>query len=380
MTKYNSLLTPIIASLFLLSLAPAQAEPMLDTDLLSITRTAAAAGVQDGLFDKEAATEERALKITQEKYGPVHPALVPVLNDLATLQRHCAQYQKALANYKWGLAILEKVLGPDDPKVAESLDDLAGVETDMGHYSDAELDYNRATSIQEKAAENDPLAVVPSLFGQGQLYAIENRDNDALPLLKRLVDIQIKILGRSDLRLVPSLELRAKAEASTNPNDAESDLKWALGIRQKKLPTGSPDITRTSVLLADFYRTHGKTDEANQLYQQAAVDLSKFLGENDYRSVRTLHLAAQIDFALGQYKKSAALLNRVLKIRTATYGADHPLVALCLEDLAAVQEKDQQPSKAQENLKKAKNILEKTFDPTHPEVLNIEKKLKALSK
>lgn len=376
-----SLLAAIIVSLFSLTLGTARtAEPMLDTDLLSITRTAAAAGVQDGLFSKEAETEERALKITQDKYGPVHPALVPVLNDLATLQRHCAQYQQALANYKWGLAILEKVLGPDDPKVAESLDDLAGVETDMGHYSDAELDYIHATSIQEKISKNDPLSVVPSLLGRSQLYLMEDRDSDALPILNRLVDLQVKVLGDTDLRLVSSLELRAKAETRTKPNDAESDLKWALSIRQKKLPTESPDITRSSVLLAAFCRIRGKTDEANRLYQQAAMDLSKFLSENDYRSVRTLHLAAQVDFALGQYKESFALLNRVLKIRTATYGPDHPLVALCLEDLASVQEREHQNSNAVANLKKAMVILKKTFDPTHPEVINIEKRLKDLSK
>jgi len=79
-------------------------------------------------------------------------------------------------------------------------------------------------------------------------------------------------------------------------------------------------------------------------------------------------------------KESEALLTRVLKSQTETYGANHPKVAFCLEDLAAIYEANHQKAKAVASLKEAKRILEKILDNNHPEILKIEEKLKRLSK
>ena len=186
------------------------AGPRLDGDLLSITRSAAAAGVQDGLFTKEELTEEKALKMTIDQYGPISPAVVPVLNDLATLQRYCGQYAKAEENGKWGLAIREKNFEPQDPLIAESLDALAGTQVDLGHYPEAEENYQRAAKIQEK----DSAALAATLLDLGRLYLLMNKADEALPLLKQSLEIHEKIRGREDLQLVANLEAFAKASAA----------------------------------------------------------------------------------------------------------------------------------------------------------------------
>jgi hypothetical protein len=47
--------------------------------------------------------------------------------------------------------------------------------------------------------------------------------------------------------------------------------------------------------------------------------------------------------------------------------------------LAAVDEANHQQAKALACLREAKGILEKIFDPDHPEILKVEKRLKQLS-
>ena len=64
------------------------AEPLMDADILLMSRASASLLVQSGNFEKGAAAEEKALKITQDQYGPLHPSLAPILNDLATFQRY----------------------------------------------------------------------------------------------------------------------------------------------------------------------------------------------------------------------------------------------------------------------------------------------------
>ncbi len=87
-----------------------------------------------------------------------------------------------------------------------------------------------------------------------------------------------------------------------------------------------------------------------------------------------LDKAALTDLALGRLKGSKLLFERVLKFRKELYGADHPQVALCLENMASLDLAEGQKGKALENLKQAKGILEKVLDEDHPSILRIQKR------
>src|SRR5438034_106546 len=130
----------------------------MDTDILLVSRETANGAVQNGEFSQAALLEEKALKITQDQYGLIHPSLVPILNDLGTLQRIQAKYKEAEQNFKWALAIQEKEWGPDHPEVAQSLRHLAALDVDLGRYPEAQMLYQRGLKIQEKSLGKDSLA------------------------------------------------------------------------------------------------------------------------------------------------------------------------------------------------------------------------------
>ncbi len=50
-----------------------------------------------------------AFILAEDRFGPVHPSLVPIFNDMASLHRFLAEYGKAEEEIKWGLALREKI-------------------------------------------------------------------------------------------------------------------------------------------------------------------------------------------------------------------------------------------------------------------------------
>jgi tetratricopeptide (TPR) repeat protein len=354
---------------------------MMDGQMLPAVRQSVINYMWIGRFADAAVQEEKALRLAQAKYGSLHPKLVPILNDLGTLYRIEAQYRKADEDIRWGLAIREKVLGLEDPSVAESLAYLAGLDLDLGRYLEAEVCYQRALKIREKNSGKDSNEVADILQQLGTLYVLMGRGSDALSVLNHCLQIREKNSGAGDLKSGDILEAMAQAaQVQGDDKSAEDFYKRALSVRQKNLPLDRSEVLEYTETLADFYLAKGRKVEAKALYAQTEKIRDRFLSTTDFVNLPNLHAAAMADLILGRLKDSGLLLTRVLKLRKEIYGPDHPKVALCLEDFAALEEAEGQKAKAIARLKEAKVMLEKVFDPEHPELLKIQKKLDSLSR
>jgi tetratricopeptide (TPR) repeat protein len=356
------------------------AEPLMDTDVLLVSCAIVQGSLQNGGFNAAIQAEEKALKIVQDQNGPLHPTLVPLLNDLGTLERCMAQYPQAEQNYKWGLAIREKVLGPDDPGVAESLDYLAGLDLDLGWYAEAELDYQRALTIQERSFGKNSPEVASTLEPAGNLSLLMGQAAKARTTIERCTRIREKTWGPDDPKWIGTLELSARiSEAQGDLASAENSLKRALVLRQKVSTLDSLEMADSLESLARFYHRQGRP-EARTLYEGSAKIRDRLLGTDSYAIQTNLHSAALTDIALGRLKEAEALLDRVLKFRKGLYGPGHPKVAFGLEDLGDLYKMKGQDAKAVAYWKEAKGILGNLLDPDHPEILRIDKKLESLSK
>src|ERR1700677_171405 len=162
----------ILTAFFLIIVKSAWcAGPLMDGSIMDNSIGIAFNSIRDGKFSEAIQNEEKALKISQELYGPLHPSLVPLYNNLGTLYRFIADYEKAERDYKWGLALLEQNLGPNDPQVAGCLENLAALYNDLGRLPEAELAAKRALSIRETDTNADPqiLAQTQALLGRIEL-------------------------------------------------------------------------------------------------------------------------------------------------------------------------------------------------------------------
>ena len=356
-------------------------EPRMDgAQMIGVDRQGALNFMWKGRFSEAALQEEKALKIAQDQYGPLHPNLCPILDDLGTLYRHQAKYKDAAGNYKWSLAIREKILGLNHPDVAVSLIYLASLDLDLGRYTEAELFYQRALKIQEKAGPKS-LKVIATLQGLGKLYLISGKGAEALTTLNQCLIRAEKIPMKDDLGYVEIDGDLAQASAAQGDFDkAEKLLKICLTIRKQYLAPDRPDIAESMVKLANFYESRDRKDEAKSLYEQAAKIQDTFLAPNGFISIPFLRAASITDLALGRLKEAEDLLNQTLKLTREFYGLGHPKVAFCLEDMASLDETKGQKAKAVARLRETKDIFEKLFGPDYPEVLRIQKRLENLSR
>jgi tetratricopeptide (TPR) repeat protein len=94
---------------------------------------------------------ERALRITETAYGPEHPHVATMLNNLGLALRDLGKPDQAKPLYERALRITETAYGPEHPHVANRLNNLAGALSELGKPDQAKPLYERALRITEIA-------------------------------------------------------------------------------------------------------------------------------------------------------------------------------------------------------------------------------------
>ncbi|HJT24343.1 MAG TPA: tetratricopeptide repeat protein, partial [bacterium] len=241
-------------------------------DALSIAQVTASDRCQKGKFGEALESEQNALKIAESRYGPTHSSLVPILANLAALDRHMALYPEAESNLKWALAIEERNFGPRDPRAANPLTQLASLYFDWGHWEDAEFFQKKALSLLEKtnggAKDRLELAEAWELLGRIDLRL--HKPEEALSLLKKSSETLEKDTAIRPERLLASWDFLAQAyQASSRPAGEQSCLEKSLRLAESRFKPNSVEVADARQHLADFYRSKKRETEAKPLYDSA---------------------------------------------------------------------------------------------------------------
>ncbi len=312
--------------------------------------------------------EKRALGLAQGKYGQFHPSLVPVLNDLATLERYLGQYQDAEKYYKLGLTIREQILGMDDPLVAESLDNLAVLYDDLERDEEAQILEKRALALREGQkgfVVND--SYLRELLQLGKTHTRLKNYEDAGKTLGKAMALANKTLPSGSPFNSEVIEALSDAElGGGHPDLAEADLLKSLELKKARLTENNYEVGNLYKKLGDFYRDLGKKDEGQGYYQKALkVHLRYISGSCDYMNVDRFDEASNDYLALGDHAESLKLKKQVLKTLVEMWGKDDPLTAICQAEIgeneAALGEKDE----ALSDLQQALGILKDELGPDH---------------
>jgi len=95
--------------------------------------------------------------VVEKTFGPDHPDVAAILNNLAELYGAQSRYAEAEPLFRRALTIREKALGPDHPKVATLLESYAAMLAKMDRTAEAETLEARAKAIRAKR-EQEKLA------------------------------------------------------------------------------------------------------------------------------------------------------------------------------------------------------------------------------
>ncbi len=348
-------------------------------DALSVAEFTAYDRAHKGFFNEAREAGQNAIKIAENRYGPIHPSLVPILADLATVDRYLALYPEAESNLQWALAIREKTFGMEDPLVAQSLAELASLYFDWGHWEDAEFFQKKAVAILEKVGR-DPenssdLEQALKLLGQTELE-LQKKD-EALSLLKKSLEMAKKNPAAQPVQLVEIWCLLAQAyQTSSRSSDEQSCLEKALELSKNGFKSNAIEVADAMKRLADFYRSQNQDRQAKPLYDSALKIAQGCVGSYfGYSSLPYVQKLAKADEAIGQWKEAESLLQKALLTSKETFGANHPRVAVALLDLAEAQEGLRQKDAARETLKQALEIAKSFYRDDHPLVVQIQKEL-----
>src|SRR5665213_818589 len=328
----NSFQLIATAFLFIITDSVWCAGPLMDGSILDNSVGIAFNSIRDGKFSEAIQKEEKALKISQELYGPLHPSLVPLYNNLGTLYRFLADYGKAEQDYKWGLALLEQNFGPNDPQVAVSLENLAALYNDLGRLSEAQIAAKRALSLREANVDKDPqiLAQTQALLGQIE-FGLQN-NSQAQKLFQKALGTLEKASPAEPALSIGFLNSLAQVDQATkNYTHAQTCLEKSVDIAQKNFHSDDIQVADAMNRLADFFSSRGLDKKAQPLYASAFKIDQRYVGSvYSYDSLPYLKRMAKAYFSTGDTKSSEILWEKILQTEKEAYNPRHPQVALDL--------------------------------------------------
>jgi tetratricopeptide (TPR) repeat protein len=194
---------------------------------------------------------ERALAIGEKAHGPDHPNVATLANNIGLILKEQGDLAGALQYTRRALAIGEKVFGPDHPQVAIFANNIGTILQDQGDRAGALQYTQRALAIDEKAYGPDHPTVATFANNIGQILNDQGDLAGALQYAHRALAIDKKVYGPDH----PEVATDAKniGRILHDQGDLAGALRYiqrALRIRQAALGPDNPATKRASRTLA----------------------------------------------------------------------------------------------------------------------------------
>jgi len=190
---------------------------------------------------------------------------------------------------------------------------------------------------------------------------------DAVEIDRKAIQSQQEKIEKRKISMAQSLASRADlAETKVEYTRAIDFYKEAL----KVLPQNQSTLQALYMNnLGNLYHTVANYKEAEPLYKRAqAIDEASFGKDHPKVAIRLNNLAALYQ-ATHRPAQAEPLMIRVLAIDEASFGKDHPDVAIRLNNLAALYQATNRPAQAELLYKRAVDIAEKSLGPNHPNTI-----------
>jgi tetratricopeptide (TPR) repeat protein len=149
---------------------------------------------------------------------------------------------------------------------------------------------------------------------------------------------------------------------------------WGLVfVTAEAAPKSTPDeseLRKADELMHDSDRLYeeGKYREGIPLTEEACSIFEKELGKRSAKLAVCLNDLAALYQRQGEFEEAEPLFKRALAIREKALGSEHPLAAVSLNNLAVLYQRRGEYGKAEPLLERALAIRERTLGPDHPEV------------
>lgn len=309
----------------------------------------------------------RALAINEKCFGPENPEVATNLNNLATLYLATNRDAEAERLLRRALAISEKSFGPQHPKVATDLNNLAVCYVQTERVGEAEPLLRRALKIWEMSFGSNHSNVASAYDNLAELLRSADRFADAEPLYRQAIEIYEQAFGSKHPKVALRLNHFAQLLREVD-RDAEAEplLRRVLAIDEETLGAEHLNVAGDLNNLAALLMDANRLTEAEPLLRRALAIAEKS-GVHDTHVATGLHNLATILRATGRLAEAEPLLHRALIIDEASFGPEHPGVAIRLNNLAVLLAAANRHAEAEPLCRRSLAIMRASFGADHPQ-------------
>jgi CHAT domain-containing protein len=370
----------------------------------------ASAFFRAGKFIEAETLFAQALIVMEAAFGAGHPAIVPMLSNLAMASDARGLYDRAEALLRRGIEIYERARGPEHPDVGEATQLLAMFYAGHRRFAEAEPLFRRVLTIEQKAGasvgetarrlaatyaaqyryaqaqeaerlsleayekegRSEGAEVASSLTRLADYYYSDGKYVEAKPLLVRALAIRERATGAEHPDLWPTLNLLGLVHKLLGELvEAQSVYVRGLKVLERAFGSDHEDIGTAANNLASLYLSRGMYSEAEQMARRAVASHEKWKGANHPDTMSALSNLGAWHFTLKQFGEDETLLVKALASLEKAFGASDRRVARVLQNLAELHKARKQYDLAVPLYRRALAILETEHGAEHPDVATI---------
>lgn len=176
------------------------------------------------------------------------------------------KHAEAKAVAKRALNLWETELGANHPQVSRAMNLLAAIMTAQKEYAEAELLIKRSIEIDDAAPWFRFPDKSQGLFNLALLKKAEGKNTEARTFFKQALAARERLDGSSNIMLAGILASTAANDLALGRKpDAESNLRRALSIEQKKFKPENTYLKYTAAKLIALYKDSNKLPKAEEL-------------------------------------------------------------------------------------------------------------------
>ena len=320
-----------------------------------------------GDYEKAFRYYEKALVIRERVLGADHPDIAAIYNNMAVVYSEQGDFKKALRYFEKALTIRERVLGADHPDTAMTYNNMAVVYRKQGDYEKALRYYEKALAIIERVLGADHPDIAATYNNMAAVYDEQGDYEKALRYYGKALAIKERVLGADHPDTASTYN--NMAAVYDDQGDYEKALRYykkALAIRERVLGADHPDTAMTYGNMANVYAEQGEFEKALRYYEKALSIYERVLGADHPDTAMTYNNMALVYHDQGDYEKALRYYEKALAIQERVLGADHPDTAATYNNMAGVYQKQGDYEKALRYYGKALAIYDRVLGADQP--------------
>jgi len=294
-------------------------------------------------------------------------ALAECLRHWGALLLAMGEYEPADKALSRASALAEERLGPRHAGLEPILASLSELRYLQGRYAEGERLVRRALSIQEADPETEPLAYGDNLGNLAIFLDTQGRFDEAETLYRKVLALQETALGPNHLILGNTVFNFAASlsDQARYPEAADLYLR-AIDIYSQHLGPDHPFVGSAYSDLGVVHEKTGALDEAKRCFHAALTICDSSLGADHSECASILNNLGLVCLARSEQAQAVRLFEKAIAAFSASAGAEHPDVANMRTNLGRALCAMGRFEEAERQHLAALAIREKAFDESHP--------------